>query len=35
MLMRGKDGRPREYFASRGMGGDVCRRRYCGLCTGP
>ena len=28
MLMRGKDSRPREYFASRGMGGDVCRR-YC------
>ncbi len=35
MLMRGKDGRPREYFASRGMGGDVCPPLLPGLCTGP
>ena len=44
MLMRGKDSRPREYFASRGMGGDVCRRyclalrrvatRWCLICAG-
>ena len=31
MLMRGKDSRPREYFASRGMGGDVCRRYSLGF----
>ena len=34
MLMRGKDGRPREYFASRGMGGDVCRRYCLGFAPG-
>ena len=34
MLMRGKDSRPREYFASRGMGGDVCRRYCLGFAPG-
>ncbi len=34
MLMRGKDGRPREYFPSRGMGGDVCRRYCLGFAPG-
>ncbi len=34
MLMRGKDPRPREYFASRGMGGDVCRRYRLGFAPG-
>ena len=34
MLMRGKDGRPREYFKSRGMGGDVCRRYKLGFAPG-
>ncbi len=34
MLMRGKDARPREYFASRGMGGDVCRRYRLGFAPG-
>lgn len=34
MLMRGKDARPREYFASRGMGGEVCRRYRLGFAPG-
>ena len=34
MLMRGKDDRPRSYFASRGMGGDVCRRYRLGFAPG-
>lgn len=34
MLMRGKDGRPREYFKGRGMGGDVCRRYMLGFAPG-
>ena len=34
MLMRGTDSRPREYFASRGMGGDVCRRYCLGFAPG-
>ena len=34
MLMRGKDGRPREYFASRNMGSDVCRRYSLGFAPG-
>ncbi len=34
MLMRGKDGRARAYFASRGMGGDVCRRYQLGFAPG-
>ena len=34
MLMRGKDGRGREYFASRGLGSDVCRRYRLGFAPG-
>ena len=34
MLMRGKDSRPREYFKSRNMGGDVCRRYDLGFAPG-
>ncbi len=34
MLMRGKDDRPRAYFASRGMGGAVCRRYRLGFAPG-
>ena len=34
MLMRGKDDRPRSYFASRGMGGAVCRRYRLGFAPG-
>ena len=34
VLMRGKDNRPREYFASRNMGGDVCRRYNLGFAPG-
>ena len=34
MLMRGKDDRPRSYFASRGFGSDVCRRWDLGFAPG-
>ena len=34
MLMRGKDNRPREYFASRNMGGAVCQRYSLGFAPG-
>lgn len=34
MLMRGKDGRGREYFASRGLGSDVCQRYRLGFAPG-
>lgn len=34
MLMRGRDSRPREYFASRGFGGDVCKRYGLGYAPG-
>lgn len=34
MLMRGKDGRPRDYFKSRGFGADVCRRYRLGFAPG-
>lgn len=34
MLMRGKDARPRDYFASRGMGGAVCKRYRLGFAPG-
>lgn len=34
MLMRGKDGRAREYFASRGMGGAICKRYRLGFAPG-
>lgn len=34
MLMRGKDARPRTYFASRGMGGAVCRTYRLGFAPG-
>ncbi len=34
MLMRGKDNRPRAYFASRGMGGAVCKRYRLGFAPG-
>ncbi|OUP06975.1 DNA primase [Collinsella sp. An2] len=34
LLMRGKDDRPRAYFASRGMGGDVCRKYQLGFAPG-
>ena len=34
MLMRGKDNRPREYFASRNMGGAVCQRYCLGFAPG-
>ena len=34
MLMRGKDSRPREYFASRGFGSAVCRRYRLGFAPG-
>ncbi len=34
MLMRGHDARPREYFASRGMGGAVCKRYSLGFAPG-
>ncbi len=34
MLMRGKDGRPRDYFKSRGFGSDVCRRYRLGFAPG-
>ena len=34
MLMRGKDSRPREYFKSRNMGGEVCRRYSLGFAPG-
>ena len=34
MLMRGKDARPRSYFASRGFGSDVCRRWGLGFAPG-
>lgn len=34
MLMRGKDSRPREYFASRGMGGRRLSPLLPGLCAG-
>ena len=34
MLMRGKDPRPREYFKSRNMGGDVCKRYGLGFAPG-
>ena len=34
MLMRGKDDRPRAYFAARGMGGAVCRRYQLGFAPG-
>ncbi len=33
-LMRGRDGRPREYFASRHMGSEVCRRYRLGYAPG-
>ena len=32
--MRGKDGRGREYFASRGLGSDVCQRYRLGFAPG-
>lgn len=34
LLMRGKDDRPRTYFASRGMGGAVCRTYRLGFAPG-
>lgn len=34
MLMRGKDNRPRDYFASRGMGGAICKRYRLGFAPG-
>ncbi len=34
MLMRGKDGRGREYFASRGLGSQVCQRYRLGFAPG-
>lgn len=34
MLMRGRDNRPRAYFASRGMGGAVCKRYRLGFAPG-
>ncbi|MBM6868121.1 DNA primase [Collinsella tanakaei] len=34
MLMRGKDGRGREYFASRGLGSGVCQRYRLGFAPG-
>lgn len=34
ILMRGKDGRGREYFASRGLNADVCRRYRLGFAPG-
>ena len=34
MLMRGKDNRPRAYFASRNMGGAVCQRYCLGFAPG-
>lgn len=34
MLMRGKDARGREYFASRGLGADVCQRYRLGFAPG-
>lgn len=34
MLMRGKDGRGRQYFASRGLGADVCQRYRLGFAPG-
>ena len=34
MLMRGRDARPREYFASRGFGVDVCKRYGLGYAPG-
>ena len=34
MLMRGKDARPREYFASRGFGSAVCKRYRLGFAPG-
>lgn len=33
-LMRGRDGRARSYFASRGMGSEVCRRYRLGFAPG-
>lgn len=33
-LMRGRNGAPREYFASRGMGSEVCRRYRLGYAPG-
>lgn len=33
-LMRGRDDRAREYFASRGMGAEVCRRYELGFAPG-
>ncbi|MBM6906603.1 DNA primase [Collinsella tanakaei] len=34
MLMRGKDGRGRTYFASRGLGSDICQRYRLGFAPG-
>lgn len=34
MLMRGRDGRGREYFSSRGIGADMCRRYRLGFAPG-
>lgn len=34
MLMRGKDGRGREYFSSRGLGSDICQRYRLGYAPG-
>ena len=34
LLMRGKDGRGREYFASRGMGSGICTRYRLGFAPG-